>query len=256
MGKVIVILPVFNMEDFLGYCLRSLVAQTWENWYLVAVDDGANQITKRILHDFARQYPQKVKVISQKKNIGVARSLNRALDWIEKEMELEGKWLMRLDADDFMATNKMERQVEELTRREKVDWLGCQFGEIDWQNNFLEQSNLAKNNMLIQLLLQHHCPLSHPTLMWRGSWQKKHRFRYPTNYRFAEDYAAWRAIAPYTVFANLGEVLYFKRYHAKQISMHFRAEQMRETLQIASWRRAKIFSKQTPYSPHAHSFIV
>jgi uncharacterized metal-binding protein len=73
--------------------------------------------------------------------------------------------------------------------------------------------------------------------MWRGDWQKKYHFRYPMHYKFAEDYAAWREIAAYTTFANLDEVLYFKRYHTKQISLNFRAEQMRETREIASWRK-------------------
>jgi len=77
MTLVSVILPVYNGEKYLERCLRSVFAQSFKDWQLIIIDDGSTDGTAEIL--------KTVPVLTNKKNEGISKSLNRGLLWAEGE---------------------------------------------------------------------------------------------------------------------------------------------------------------------------
>jgi glycosyltransferase involved in cell wall biosynthesis len=100
---VSVLLPAFNAERFVAAAVRSVLAQTHRDFELIAIDDGSTDRTGEILEMLAGEDPR-VRVISHP-NYGMGRSLNEALEVAKHD------WVARMDADDLMMPNRLERQL-------------------------------------------------------------------------------------------------------------------------------------------------
>ena len=75
--KISVIIPVFNVENYIRESLDSLLNQTYSNWEAIVVDDGSTDSSPKILSEYANQ-DQRIVVIRQE-NSGVSSARNTAL---------------------------------------------------------------------------------------------------------------------------------------------------------------------------------
>lgn len=100
MNKVSVIIPIYNVEKYLGRALDSLLAQTYENWEAIMVDDGSTDGSPSI----AEQYCKKDKrfVLTRQKNQGQGVARNNALKMVG------GDYVMYMDPDDMYHPQAME----------------------------------------------------------------------------------------------------------------------------------------------------
>ena len=100
MYTISIILPVYNAERYLTECLDSVLAQTFADWELIAVDDGSKDDSGKILDNYAAK-DLRIRVL-HKANAGVWAARNDALK------RAGGKWITFLDADDVYATCWLE----------------------------------------------------------------------------------------------------------------------------------------------------
>ncbi len=98
--EISVIIPVYNVEKFIGRCLSSLVEQTFRNFEVIAVNDGATDDSPVILHRFAEKYSY-IKVIDQK-NAGMSKARNAGMQ------AARGRYFSFIDGDDFVAPTFLE----------------------------------------------------------------------------------------------------------------------------------------------------
>jgi len=102
---VSIVIPVYNVRDYVEQCLDSILAQTYQNIeVLVVLDaptDGSNEICKRYAARDSR-----IKVINQKVNGGVTRAWKRGVE------EASGEYLGFVDADDFIEPDMYQRMME------------------------------------------------------------------------------------------------------------------------------------------------
>lgn len=99
-SSVSVIIPAYNADRFLREAVESALAQTHKAFEVIVVDDGSTDGTAAILE----QFRGRIKVISQG-NQGLASARNAGA------RAAGGEWLAFLDADDYWAANKIERQL-------------------------------------------------------------------------------------------------------------------------------------------------
>jgi hypothetical protein len=102
---VSIIIPCYNSEQWIQGTLESVLLQTWKNKEIIIVDDGSSDNSLAIAKCVESPI---VKVISQD-NQGASAARNRALK------EAQGDFIQYLDADDLLATDKIERQVQLLS---------------------------------------------------------------------------------------------------------------------------------------------
>jgi glycosyltransferase involved in cell wall biosynthesis len=103
---VSILIPAFNSEKWIADTLRSAIAQTWQRKEIIVVDDGSCDETLAI----ARQFEvEKVCVVTQK-NQGAAAARNKAFSLSQ------GDYIQWLDADDLLAPDKIDRQMEVLNQ--------------------------------------------------------------------------------------------------------------------------------------------
>ena len=101
-GLVSIIMPSYNSEKYIVAAIKSVQAQTYENWELIVVDDCSTDSTVDIIRRFE---DARIRLYVKKKNSGAAQSRNKAL------REAKGKWIAFLDSDDVWHPEKLERQI-------------------------------------------------------------------------------------------------------------------------------------------------
>lgn len=97
---VTVIVPVYNVENYISECLSSIIHQTYKNIEVILVDDGSPDRSAAIINEMA-QRDARVKLIS-KENGGVSSARNVGLD------NANGEYVVFVDADDFLAKDAIK----------------------------------------------------------------------------------------------------------------------------------------------------
>ena len=101
MALISVIVPAYNVEDYLGECLDSIINQTFTDIEIICVNDGSVDSTLDIFNDYASR-DERINVISQE-NKGLSGARNTGLK------HAKGKYIYFMDSDDYLEVNALER---------------------------------------------------------------------------------------------------------------------------------------------------
>lgn len=124
--KVSIIVPVYNVKEYLEKCLNSLVEQTLREIEIFLVDDGSSDGSAEILQKYKETYPDKIFVIT-KKNEGQATARNVALK------RISGEYVGFVDSDDWIDKDMYERMYSEAIKNQS-DIVICDM--IDHYENY------------------------------------------------------------------------------------------------------------------------
>lgn len=111
---VSVAIITYNQEKFIEETIESCLKQTYENIELVIGDDASNDKTIDILTRYKKKYPQKIKLVLNKTNIGITSNYNKVLK------ECMGKYICVLGGDDRFLPTKIEKQVNFLEKNPEL----------------------------------------------------------------------------------------------------------------------------------------
>ncbi|OLR59241.1 hypothetical protein BHF70_06150 [Anaerostipes sp. 494a] len=103
--KVSVIVPVYNVEDYLERCLNSLVRQTLEEIEIIVINDGSPDNSQMIIDDFKKKYPDKIISIVLE-NQGVANARNIGIE------NATGEFIGFVDSDDYVDETMFENMYQ------------------------------------------------------------------------------------------------------------------------------------------------
>ena len=103
---VSILIPAFNSQEWIGDTLRSAIAQTWDRKEIIVVDDGSTDATLAIARHFESEF---VRVVTQE-NQGASAARDTAFSLSQ------GDYFQWLDADDLLAPDKIEKQIEVLCK--------------------------------------------------------------------------------------------------------------------------------------------
>lgn len=131
MTKVSVIVPVFNVEAYLGECLESIVKQTLKDIEIVCVNDGSTDGSVEILNEYA-QKDSRIKVIN-KQNSGYGDSMNKGIE------AATGEYIGIVEADDFADPGMFENLYNIAKEND------CDIVKSDWFN-FWTRDNIKEKN--------------------------------------------------------------------------------------------------------------
>ena len=103
-GLVSVITPTWNCAAFICETIRSVQAQTYQNWEMIISDDCSTDNTREQIEPYLKA-DSRIKYICNPKNSGAAITRNNAL------RRAQGKWIAFLDSDDLWHPKKLEMQI-------------------------------------------------------------------------------------------------------------------------------------------------
>ena len=108
MNKVSVIIPAYNAEKFIENCIQSIQRQTFQDFEIIAVNDGSKDGTLSVLKKIAKEDARVVIVDQENKGVSAAR--NAALK------QATGKYLTMVDADDDLPENALKSMLDLMQR--------------------------------------------------------------------------------------------------------------------------------------------
>ena len=127
MELVSIITPAFNSESFIAETINSVISQTYQNWEMIIVDDCSTDNTKNIIRSF-QEKDGRIRLIENETNKGSAYSRNLAL------RNATGRWIAFLDSDDLWLPEKLEKQIEFMTKN-NYRFSYTKYSEIDENSN-------------------------------------------------------------------------------------------------------------------------
>ena len=114
--KISIIVPMYNAEKFIGKTIESVLAQTYQNWEMLIMNDVSTDNSLAIVSLYAKK-DERIKIVNTEKNVGVVKGRNFLIDLAS------GKYIAFLDADDYWHNEKLEKQIKFM--KEKNASISC-----------------------------------------------------------------------------------------------------------------------------------
>ena len=120
--KISIVVPIYNVEKFLPFCLNSIINQTYKNLEIILVDDGSTDSSLKICNEYA-SHDKRIQIIHQE-NHGLSYSRNRGIEIATSD------YISFIDADDIIAPDFYEYLLHLLTSN-NADIAECKFIKIN-----------------------------------------------------------------------------------------------------------------------------
>ena len=131
---VSIVVPIYNMEKYVGECVKSLVEQTYQNIEILLIDDGSTDSSPEIIDKLALS-DQRIRVI-HKENGGTAMVRNLGVE------SAKGEYILFIDADDWLSNDCIEECVKEI-KENNLDVV-----RFNYVKEFLTYSEQKQNTFL------------------------------------------------------------------------------------------------------------
>ncbi len=149
---VSVVAIFLNEEKFIEEAIESVLAQTYEPWELLLVNDGSSDRSASIAQSYVQQYPQQISYLEHEgcQNLGMSASRNLGIH------QAKGKYIAFIDADDVWLPEKLQQQVELMESQPdaalvcgRTQWWYSWTGKpADQQRDFVQELDLPLNTLV------------------------------------------------------------------------------------------------------------
>lgn len=201
MAKVSIILPTYNRKNTLIEAIESVLSQTFSDFELIVIDDGSDDGTSDIMHDFLTD--PRVKYLYQK-NKGRSSARNKGLN------EASGEYITFLDSDDVYKPRKLEAQVNVLEHNSDYDLVYCLFSLMEYDGEMLDNHKHPdyefSGKVYPEIITFRGSIITTPGVMARKSAIQKAGF-FDEKMNICEDLDLWRRISRYSRIFQIRENL-------------------------------------------------
>lgn len=138
---VSIIIPVYNVAQYLDDCLNSVIRQTYKNLEVIIIDDGSTDDSLEKCRSFAAK-DKRLKVLHQE-NAGVSAARNAGLNI------MTGNYVLFIDSDDRIEQNMVESFIEILDENSKIDAVFCGYKEFDDETGTIIKEVVPNQSKLV-----------------------------------------------------------------------------------------------------------
>ena len=209
MDQITIIVPIYQVEQYLRECLNSIVAQTFQDFVCILVDDGTKDSCNIIADEYAAKYPQIFTVIHQQ-NMGLSGARNTGIAMAKT------KYIMFLDADDVAEPNFCKTLFEaiELYDADIVECGFCEFysdGREVFVKPIMKGSTLVRENPL--------CMMDYTITAWNKIYKRAlfDDVRYPVGLIYEDTGTTPLLMARSNKVASISDSLVRYRQHKNSI---------------------------------------
>lgn len=182
--QVSVVMPMRDAMGSLETAIGSVRAQTFADWELVVIDDGSTDGSSARLDPLAQE-DQRIR-IEHTPARGVAPAMQRGCELAR------GEWIARMDADDWMHPERLEKQLEYAHAHPQLGVISCRVGyggegegycaHVDWLNTLMDPEVIALRRFV-------EAPVANPSVLFRRQLISQHGGCRDGD--FPEDYEMW-----------------------------------------------------------------
>jgi glycosyltransferase involved in cell wall biosynthesis len=208
MPKITIIIPVYNVEQYLRQCLDSVVNQTLRDIEIICVNDGSPDGSPQILEEYATR-DSRITVI-HKENGGLSSARNAAYPYIK------GEYTLFVDSDDWIEINLCEKTVD-IADKEKADMTFFLYRRYPTHVPSPLELFLKKESstfISIDILLQHNGAWSK---LWKSDFIFNHKIYFPERLCYEDIEPCWKALLQSPQVFVIPENLYWYRNNPNSI---------------------------------------
>jgi len=213
--QISVLISVRNEEEYLLAALNSVLRQSFQNWELIAIDDGSTDGSFAIMEQMAKK-DARIRIF-RRPALGLVSALNFGLTLCRAEL------IARFDGDDICHPQRLALQYVAMSQNPEIDVLGSRIRHFprlrirdgmlayeNWQNALLSHEQIMCNLFV-------ESPLANPSVMIRKAMIDKIGGYHEREW--AEDYDLWFRMAESSAqFACLPQTLLFWRDHPQRMT--------------------------------------
>lgn len=201
-------LTFYNNADTLTDALRSIFAQSFQDWELIIVDDNSTDGSYELVKSVK---DHRVRVFREKEKKGFIAALNQ-MTQLSK-----GRYYARMDADDMMHPERLSKQFEYLKTHPEIDVVDTLMCSMDQEGRAIGVRDTGAIDVRPETLLSGRF-FHHATVMGYTEWFQKNP--YDMGYIRAEDCELWCRTYKTSRFARINEPLYFVREGLVNVKNH------------------------------------
>jgi glycosyltransferase involved in cell wall biosynthesis len=205
-----VVMPVHNAGSFLLEAVESILNQTYKSLELIIVNDASNTDTSGILSSFK---DKRIRVFKNKRRLGVTKSANLAIG------KAKGEYIARMDGDDIASLDRIEKQVNFLSKNKDVVAVGGQCELINSNGIKIGEKRFPFGNDEIRKMIFSSVPLQQPTLMVNTKLLPGNFIWYDEDYSSAEELELLFKLFEFGEVRNLKDYLLKYRIHKGNTSL-------------------------------------
>ena len=199
-------MPVYNGEKYLCEAIDSILRQTYRDFDFLIIDDGSTDHSLDIINSYR---DSRIKLIRNKKNLGLVQTLNFGLEISDTE------YIARMDCDDISLPKRLEKQVAFMDANPAVGISGTWVKPVSGKRNNVWKYAVDPAEIKSQLFFDS-C-LAHPSVIMRKNKLSRHQLSYDKQHVVAQDWGFWQKASFFFDLANLAQVLLLYRTSNKNV---------------------------------------
>jgi len=217
---VSVITATFNGAAFVAETIESVLAQTYTPIEHVLVDDGSTDATPAILERYAREHPDRIRVLARDDRVGPTRRRNEALE------ATRGEFIGWLDHDDVWLPEKTAKQVASLRASPRAGLAYSQYELFEHESGeVLLRSRVRGGGHFLRRLFTEGCFLASSTALIRREAMARRGLRFrDAHFSWGDDHYLWLELALDWDAVLVDEVLARLRRHRANESVRLANE--------------------------------
>ncbi|MBL8030746.1 MAG: glycosyltransferase family 2 protein [Candidatus Doudnabacteria bacterium] len=234
--QVGIVMPAYNMAQYIGFAIESVQAQEHRSWQLLVIDDGSTDDTALRVAGYAAQ-DQRVTLIRHAGNMGLIATLNEGIGLIT------GEFFARLDADDaWLDTRKLTAQIEYLLTHPKCGLVGTDAVLLDAAGQRTGVLIRPRTDVDIRKHMLLYNPFVHSSVMLRTSLVRS-LGGYAIGMPHVEDYELWLRVGTRAEMGNIPERAVGYRVSGLGITSRHNREQVLRCM-VLVWQ----YKRHYPYA--------
>ncbi len=201
---VTVYMPAYNYGSYIEEAIESVINQTCKSWELIIINDGSTDNTKDILKKYSENV--NIRVINQEnKGLNVSNNIGLRL--------ARGKYIMRLDADDYLDSNAIHILSDALENNPEADLSFPDYYEVDPDGNILNliRRNKLNKDSLLDMPAHGACTLYRTKIL-------KSLGGYLEDFQCQDGYELWIRFTEKHLPININLPLFYYRQHSGSLS--------------------------------------
>lgn len=207
-----IIIPVYNVEQYLDYCMQSVLEQSYKNIEIILVDDGSVDSSGEMCDMYAKM-DERVKVL-HKKNGGLSSARNAGMEIIK------GEYFSFLDSDDYIRSDYISKMYKYIVN-DKSDMVICSVKKVignedyriiqkDSSEHFLFEKEVIKYKMLSRQV-----PMYAPSKLYKAKLAIKTKF--PEGRLYEDIPTIWNVVKDVNKVTYTNDEIYFYRQRLDSI---------------------------------------
>lgn len=179
--KISVLIPLYNVENYISRCLDSILCQTFQNFEIVVVDDASTDNSLSIVKEY-QQKDNRIKIIEKKSNEGLMMARKTGYE------NATGEYYFFCDSDDYIPSDSLSNLYNSMISDEKDMIVGDMLIEFDTGGNrYIKRSSKANSPNQYKIAILNGITCSLCGILYKSSLFKNANYITFKHQNFSED---------------------------------------------------------------------